>query len=69
MLVGLWHDIRVGSGLPWKVAASSRDVIFSILFKDLVASGLNNIPTPPIVLLPMFFKADADMNVHPFPSS
>ena len=63
MLVGLLHDIRVGFGLPWKVATNIRDVIFSILFEDLVACGLNSIPTPLIVLLPVLFKADTYVNV------
>ena len=55
--------------ITWEVATSICDFIFSILFRDLIACRLDNIPTPPIVILPVFPEVDVDMNVHPYPSS
>ena len=48
MLVGLQHDIRVGSGLPLKVATSIRDVFFQYCSKtqqhvDLITFQLHQL--------------------------
>ena len=68
-LVVLLQEMIIVQGLLLNEAHIFLRWFLSMLFRDLKAPKLKNIPTLPMMVLSAFFHADAETNIHPLPVS